>query len=214
MFAPQTTFGPHLVVAPDGTFVLYFRVNLLVNATLCAGAGHDPLPNATTLAASLVPPTSLVSGDPEKGTSIWVAWAKSFAGPWGVARVNITGGDRAKRIDRGRLAAQPAAPRAARAAVARGRHAARARERSAGPGAARERVCVRAAAAVTRGGELRVKQPTTREEPREEPRKERAARDQRGAGVGCVACNARFLLSERIKTSLPLPFCYEKEVKT
>jgi hypothetical protein len=94
MFAPQTTFGPHLVVAPDGTFALYFRVNELVNATLCAGGGRDPLPNATTLAGSLVPPTSIVSGDPSRGTSIYVAWATTFAGPWSVARVNITGGDR------------------------------------------------------------------------------------------------------------------------
>ena len=94
MFAPQTTFGPHLVVAPDGTFALFFRVNLLLNATLCAGGGSDPLPNATTLAASLVPPTSIVSGDPERGTSIYVAWATRFAGPWSVQRINITRGDR------------------------------------------------------------------------------------------------------------------------
>ena len=93
MFAPQTTFGPHIVVAPDGTFALYFRVNALVNATLCAGGGSDPLPNASTLAGSLVPPTSIVSGDPEKGTSIYVAYAASFAGPWAVQRVAITGGD-------------------------------------------------------------------------------------------------------------------------
>jgi hypothetical protein len=96
MFAPQTTFGPHLLVAPDGRFVVYFRVNLLENATLCVGAGHDPLQNATTLAASLVPPTSIQSSDsnPESGVNIWVASAASFAGPWSVARVNITGGDR------------------------------------------------------------------------------------------------------------------------
>ena len=95
MFAPQTTFGPHVVVLPGGAgFALYFRVNLLVNATLCAGGGADPLPNASTLAASLVPPAALTSGDPEKGTSIWVAWAAAFAGPWSVQKVDIVNGDR------------------------------------------------------------------------------------------------------------------------
>ena len=93
MMAPQTTFGPHLTVARDGTIVLYFRVNELLNATLCAGDGRDPQQNASTIAGSLVPPSALVSGDPEKGTSIYVAWADSFRGPWGVQKIVINNGD-------------------------------------------------------------------------------------------------------------------------
>jgi hypothetical protein len=95
MFVPQTTFGPHLMRAPDGNFVLIFRVNVLVNATLCAGGGSDPLANATTLRDAFIRSDELVSGDPEKGTSIYVAWAPKFAGPWSVARVNITNGGEA-----------------------------------------------------------------------------------------------------------------------
>lgn len=90
MFAPQTTFGPMSAVAADGTFTLLFRVNILGNTTLCAGAGNDPLP-PSTLDDTDIPLSSIVSGDPEKGTSIYVASAPSASGPWRVVRVNITG---------------------------------------------------------------------------------------------------------------------------
>ena len=94
MAVPQTTFGPHAAVASDGTFVLVFRVNVLVNTTLCAGNGTgEPLPDAAAaLDSSFVPPSALVSGNPESGTSIYVAWAKAANGPWAVQRINITGG--------------------------------------------------------------------------------------------------------------------------
>ena len=89
-FTPQTTFGPMSAVAQDGTFVVIFRVNVLLSAPVCAGNGTDPMPPAL-LTASDVPAADLVSGDPELGTSIYVAWATRAAGPWSVARVNITG---------------------------------------------------------------------------------------------------------------------------
>jgi hypothetical protein len=89
-FAPQTTFGPMSARAADGTFIVIFRVNVLLEATACAGNGTDPMP-PSFLAASDVPAADLVSGDPEKGTSIYVASAARAAGPWTVARVNITG---------------------------------------------------------------------------------------------------------------------------
>ena len=91
MFSPQTTFGPMSAVAADGTFVLIFRVNVLLdNATVCAGAA--PAPSPALPASADVPAADLVSGDPEVGTSIWVAWSRGGpAGPFDVARVNITG---------------------------------------------------------------------------------------------------------------------------
>jgi hypothetical protein len=90
-FAPATTFGPHSARARDGTLVVVFRVNALLNGSAaCAGNGSAPLPPAF-LAASEVPAASLASGDPEAGTSIYVASAPRAAGPWAVARVNITG---------------------------------------------------------------------------------------------------------------------------
>lgn len=90
MVAPQTTFGPHLAVAPDGTFVLVFRVNVLVNTTLCSGNGTAPLPPSAR-GSSYIPPWKLRSGNPEQGTSIWIAWAPRMTGPWEVVETNITG---------------------------------------------------------------------------------------------------------------------------
>ena len=90
MFTPQTTFGPHLARG-DGLFVAVFRVNLLLNASLCAGASAAPAP-AALLADAAIPPSELASGDPEKGTSIWVGYAAAMAGPWQVANVSISGG--------------------------------------------------------------------------------------------------------------------------
>jgi hypothetical protein len=90
-FTPATTFGPHSTRARDGTIVVIFRVNVLLNdSAACAGNGSAPLPPAF-LAASEVPAASLASGDPEVGTSIYVASAARAAGPWSVARINITG---------------------------------------------------------------------------------------------------------------------------
>jgi hypothetical protein len=92
MVTPQTSFGPHVAVTPDGsTFVLVFRVNeLLANASICLGNASSPQPPAFGR-TSYIPASSLVSGDPEGGTNIYVAWAKAMRGPWSVARLNITG---------------------------------------------------------------------------------------------------------------------------
>lgn len=89
-FTSQTTFGPMSAVAHDGTFVVIFRVNLLLNATVCSGNGTDPMP-PSFLDASDIDTADLVSGDPELGTSVYVAWAARAAGPWSVTRINITG---------------------------------------------------------------------------------------------------------------------------
>ena len=91
MFSPQTTFGPHLSQAADGTFVAVFRVNILLNATLCSGNSSGVEPSALVEDAS-IPPRDLVSGDPEAGTSIYIATAASMAGPWTVGNVSILGG--------------------------------------------------------------------------------------------------------------------------
>jgi len=76
--------------ASDGTFAVIFRVNVLLNSTACAGSGTDPMP-PSFLASSEIPASSLQSGDPEAGTSIYIASATRAAGPWAVHRVNITG---------------------------------------------------------------------------------------------------------------------------
>lgn len=90
MAVPQTTFGPHLAVNPeDNSFVMVFRVNVLVNTTLCAGTSTTPLPSP--FENPYVPYDSIVSGDPEGGTSIYIAWAPTMNGPWSVVRTNITG---------------------------------------------------------------------------------------------------------------------------
>jgi hypothetical protein len=89
-FTPQTTFGPMSARALDGTFVVIFRVNLLLNTSACAGNNTDPMP-PSFLANSEIPASDLVSGDPEAGTSIYVASAARATGPWTVDRINITG---------------------------------------------------------------------------------------------------------------------------
>ena len=90
LWAPQTTFGPHLARAQDGTFVAVFRVNTLVNTTMCPGDAAAPAPPPFA-ADPAIPYADLVSGDPEKGSSIYIAWAGAMAGPWSVVKTNITG---------------------------------------------------------------------------------------------------------------------------
>ena len=89
---PQTTFGPHALALPGGAGVaVIFRVNVLLSAPACGGNGSDPLP-ADFLAHAAVPASELVSGDPEKGTSIWLATAaRAGAADWAVSRLDITG---------------------------------------------------------------------------------------------------------------------------
>jgi hypothetical protein len=92
MFTSQTTFGPHIAVsAADGTLAAVFRVNALLNSSLCSGnsSGLEP-PSLVNGAA--IPPSALTPGDPEKGTSIYVATAAAMAGPWEVRKVDIEGG--------------------------------------------------------------------------------------------------------------------------
>lgn len=94
MFTPQVTFGPHVVVRPsDGAFVAIFRVNALANTTLCSGngtaaGGASP---AELLAGAYIKDAQLTPGDPEKGTSIYIASAARMSGPWSVVRASITG---------------------------------------------------------------------------------------------------------------------------
>jgi len=90
MFSPQTTFGPMATRARDGTFVVLFRVNeLLADVPVCAGDGPAPAPALP--AGADVPARALVSGDPEKGVSIWVAYAARAAGPFAVRRLALEG---------------------------------------------------------------------------------------------------------------------------
>ena len=91
MFALQTTFGPHLSQAADGTFVAVVRVNTLLNSTLCSGNSSGAEPSALVEDSS-IPPHVLVSGDPEAGTSIYIASAATMAGPWTAKNVSILGG--------------------------------------------------------------------------------------------------------------------------
>ena len=92
MFSPQTTFGPHIAVSGgDGSLAVVFRVNTLLNATLCSGGSSGTEPPSIVSGAA-VPPSALASGDPERGTSIYVATAPSMAGPWRVSNVTILGG--------------------------------------------------------------------------------------------------------------------------
>jgi len=90
LWAPQTTFGPHLARAKDGTFVAVFRVNLLLNASLCPGDAAAPAPPRFAEDPA-IPYADLVSGDPEHGSSIYIAWAAAMAGPWSVVKTNVTG---------------------------------------------------------------------------------------------------------------------------
>jgi hypothetical protein len=88
---PQTSFGPHLTVSPDGsTYVLIFRVNLFNDTTLCGGNSSVPLSPADF--PPYIPHSAIAPGDPEHGTNIFIAWAPKMTGPWSVVRANITGG--------------------------------------------------------------------------------------------------------------------------
>lgn len=91
MMVPQTTFGPHLTALADGSFAFIFRVNVLGNTTLCTGADTVPAP-ASLIASAYVNENEIVSGDPEKGVSIYAATAPRMVGPWTVRRLNITNG--------------------------------------------------------------------------------------------------------------------------
>merc|ERR1712048_440584 len=80
--APPTAFNPHLIRAPNGTYVLYFRVNDLNNYTVCRGDGvtADSSSLHTYIPRSQLRP----GGDEAPGANMYVAWAESMSGPWSV----------------------------------------------------------------------------------------------------------------------------------
>lgn len=89
-FAPPNSFGPHLSVAPDGTFVLIFRVNAMpVDALFCPANASGTFPGLANLTCVRQP--EIHAGDPEKGQNMFVAWAAKMSGPWQVQQVNVSG---------------------------------------------------------------------------------------------------------------------------
>ncbi len=96
MVAPPTSFNPHIITSPNGTFVLYFRVNDQDEHRICTGAGDNNAtikpyipkcgPNPDRVSSDCVH-----AGNPEDGVNIYVAWADSPSGPWHSQNVTING---------------------------------------------------------------------------------------------------------------------------
>merc|ERR1711862_574580 len=87
--APPTAFNPHLIRAPNGTYILYFRVNDMNNYTVCRGDGTS---QDSSVLETYIPRNQLSpGGDNAPGANMYVAWAASMAGPWSVRKVDISG---------------------------------------------------------------------------------------------------------------------------
>ena len=91
VFVGPTAFNPHLIRAPNGTFILYFRVNDKDNYEACSGG--DPIQNSSSL-KTYIPASDITHTDPSgegPGANMYVSSATSMAGPWTTTRVVITG---------------------------------------------------------------------------------------------------------------------------
>ena len=91
IFVGPTAFNPHLIRAPNGTFILYFRVNDKANYAACTGSG--PRQNSSDL-KTYIPASDITHTDPSgegPGANMYVSSATSMKGPWTTTRVVITG---------------------------------------------------------------------------------------------------------------------------
>ena len=91
---PPTSFNPHLVRAPDGRYVLFFRVNDLNNWPACTGvaAGGPPSTIAPYITRDMI--AEYLSGSCDgNGVCMFIAVSSAgMSGPWDVKPINITGG--------------------------------------------------------------------------------------------------------------------------
>eukprot|EP01043_Picozoa_sp_COSAG02_P048469 COSAG02_NODE_4762_length_5013_cov_5.204314_8_plen_298_part_00 len=92
VFVAPTAFNPHLIRAPNGTYILYFRVNDMDDYAACDGA-HPNRVNSTAL-PTYIDRSDITHTDPSgegPGANMYVAWADTMAGPWQARKVDITG---------------------------------------------------------------------------------------------------------------------------
>ena len=92
VFMAPTAFNPHLIRAPNGTYILYFRVNDLAEYPACDGA-HPNRTNSSAL-PTYIDRADITHTDPSgegPGANMYVAWADTMAGPWKARKVEITG---------------------------------------------------------------------------------------------------------------------------
>jgi len=92
-----TSFNPHMIRAPNGTYLLYFRVNDLDAHPFCTGdpnvkSAPTPLIKVCGPGQSATTDNCLHAGSPDgPGINMYVAWADSLDGPWQASNVSITG---------------------------------------------------------------------------------------------------------------------------
>ena len=97
LLAPATSFNPHLVIAPDGAFALYFRVNAVNQLPFCGGNSSGPTPlmqgDCSLIKRCVGSSTDncIHAGGAESGTNMYVATAPKMTGPWGVRSVGVVG---------------------------------------------------------------------------------------------------------------------------
>jgi hypothetical protein len=92
IFMAPTAFNPHLIQAPNGTYILYFRVNDMDDYAACDGAHSDRV-NSTAL-PTYIDRADITHTDPSgegPGANMYVAWADTMAGPWRARKVEISG---------------------------------------------------------------------------------------------------------------------------
>ena len=89
VFVGPTAFNPHLIRAPNGTWILYFRVNDMRDYAACRGTG--PRTNSSLLRPYVDPAVLRPGGDEGPGANMYVAWADDIGGPWRARRVDIRG---------------------------------------------------------------------------------------------------------------------------
>jgi hypothetical protein len=93
IFVGPTAFNPHLIRAPNGTFILYFRVNDDDEWAACTGDPDQPRVNSSTL-PTLIRRQDITHTDPTgegPGANMYVAHATNMSGPWTTSRVQIEG---------------------------------------------------------------------------------------------------------------------------
>jgi len=97
MITPPTSFNPHMIRSPNGTYLLFFRVNDLDNHSICTGdpsVKTPPTPQIKPCTSNQHPATDecVIPGSPDGlGINMYVAWAESVTGPWKSTSVEITG---------------------------------------------------------------------------------------------------------------------------
>jgi hypothetical protein len=86
VFMVPTAFNPHLMRAPNGTYILHFRVNDMHDYRVCQGDGV--VTSNSSKLKTYINRSKITHTDPSgegPGANMYAAWAPTMAGPWSVS---------------------------------------------------------------------------------------------------------------------------------